>query len=94
MPRIIREIVMQADPDLRDMFVTVIDLIRDAYERGAISWVRRCELLNMLDDSDSRLFEVREYEKPHPDPEVMCFGVFMEPSPALLAEIGAADWQP
>lgn len=29
-----------------------------------------------------------------PDPEVMCFGVYLEPSAAFLAEIGASVWQP
>ena len=92
MPRIIRELVMQTDPDFRDTVMGAINLIRDAYDRGAISWARRGELIGIMEDGGSGLFEVREYEKPHPDPKVMCFGVFLEPTPTFLAEIGAPTW--
>lgn len=94
MPRIIREIVMQADPDFSATITGGIDLIRCAYDRGLISWARRGELLDLMAEGGAGLFEVREYEKPHSDPEVMCFGVFLEPSSAFLAEIGATVWQP
>ena len=93
MPRIIREIAMQTDPDFAAAITGGINLIRDAYDRGVISWVRRGELLDLMADGGSGLFEVREYEKPHPDPEVMCFGVFLEPSAEFLDEIGAPTWR-
>ena len=95
MPRIIREIVFQEDPDFRDAFLNMHALIRDAYDRGLISWDRRCEMIDMMSERDGGgLFETRDYEKAHPDPEVMYLGIYLEPSPAFLAEIGATDWQP
>ena len=85
MPRIIREIVMQTDPDFAAAIMGGIDLIRDAYDRGVISWARRGELMDLMAEGGTGLFEVREYEKPHLDPEVMGFGVYLEPSPTLLS---------
>lgn len=95
MPRIIREIVFQEDPDFRDAFLNMHALIRDAYDRRVISWDRRCEMIDMMDERNGGgLYETRNYEKPHPDPEVTCLGLFMEPTSAFLTEIGTADWRP
>ncbi|MCJ2087117.1 hypothetical protein MKK88_14135 [Methylobacterium sp. E-005] len=94
MPRIIREIVFHEDVDFRSAFLNMVALIRDACDRGVISWDRRCEMIDMMDEKDGGgLYESRNYEQSHADPEVMCLSFFIEPSAAFLAEIGASVWQ-
>lgn len=94
MPRIIRTIVMQPDPDIRAALEGMLTLIRAAYDRGAISWARRCEMIAAMGEKDGGgLYDCRHYPKAHPDPTVDCHGVYIEPSAAFLAEIGAPAWQ-
>jgi len=94
-PRIIRAIVMQVDPDMRAALDGMLALIHDAYDRRAISWARRCEMIAAMDEKNGGgLYDCRHYPKAHPDPEVDCYGVYIEPSAAFLAEIGAPAWQP
>ncbi|WCS23732.1 hypothetical protein LOK46_21575 [Methylobacterium sp. NMS14P] len=83
-----RRVAMQTDPDFGDAVIGAFKLVEDAYARGVISPKRRGELLELLANDGAGLFEVREYEKPRPDPTVMSIGVFLEPTAAFLNELG------
>ncbi|WP_331314506.1 hypothetical protein [Methylobacterium mesophilicum] len=82
---------MQTDPDYEDAVIGAFKLVEDAYARGLISWVRRCALLNQLAGGGSGLYETRNYVKPDPDSGVIRLGVFLEPVPAFLRELGLLE---
>jgi hypothetical protein len=83
--------VMQSDPDYGETILGSLKLVCGAFERGRISWERRCELLELLAKGGVSLFETREYEKPHSDPDVTSIGVFLEPTASFLRELGLSE---
>jgi hypothetical protein len=89
-----RRVVIQTDPDFGETLLGAFKLVEDAYVRGTISCSRRRELLDLLATGAAGLFEACEYLKPHPDPNTIGIGVFLEPTAAFLSEIGLAEPSP
>jgi hypothetical protein len=85
---------LQLDPDFRAQLEGLHLLVRDAYDRGAISWARRGELIEALSEGGTGLFDVRLYQRAQTEAETVLYGAFLEPSPALLAEIDMPEWKP
>lgn len=85
---------LQLDPDFKAQLAGLGVLIQSAYDRGAISWARRCELIEALSEGGTGLFDVRLYQRAQAEAEAVLYGAFLEPSAALLAEIDLPEWQP
>jgi hypothetical protein len=77
---------LRIDPDFEEVVSGIGWMVRDAYDRGVISWARRCELL----DAPETVIRINHYDIPTTEDDLMICGIYADPEPAFLAEIGLA----
>lgn len=77
---------LRIDPDFEEVVTGIGWMVRDAYERGAISWDRRNELL----DDPRAVIRISHYDVQTTEVDLLICGIFAEPEPSFLAEIGLA----
>lgn len=75
---------LRIDPDFEEVVTGIGWMVRDAYDRGVISWVRRRELL----DAPETVVRINHYDIPTTEDDLMICGIYADPEPAFLAEIG------
>ena len=72
------------DPDFEESVAEIGHMIRDAYNRGAISWQRRCDLL----ENHSEAIRVNTYMVPTTKGDPMIVGIYVDAQPDMLTELG------
>ena len=79
---------LRVDPDVRTIIDRLRTLIVDAYDRAAISWAERQEMINALGEEQVLSFiDFHTYEVPVGKSRLIA-GVFAEPSQVLLSRLG------
>ncbi|BAU93405.1 solute carrier family 23 member 1 [Methylorubrum populi] len=84
-------LTLRMDPDVGNIIGRLHTLIVSAYERGAISWVERQEMIDTLGREEALSFiDFHTYELPVSKDRLVA-GVFAEPSQSFLSRLGFAD---